>query len=359
MPSQQGAPWSRMKIGLVVAVPAAVLALAVFVIAGGPAAFSHRLTATIYLGNSAGLKAGAPVDLDGVTIGTVRSVTMVTLPGRKRTPVQVVMALDRRFQPSLHTDSLATVDSAGVLADTAVDINSESAVGPLLEDGGELKTLEIPSGQEMMSAGQTTTESLNALLGKMDTLVDHIESGKGSVGQFMNNPDIDKRANAIIHEAQVVTGKLNSNGNTVGRVLNDVDKGSGPWTSPLNKITSLTQQVQNGDDAAGRELKDETFRSNLSSASAHASALQSEINAGKGGVGMLMNDPEFARKMTDTTAKTNALVTGLNGGKGSLGKWTAEDGLASLTRFESESAAVAAMIRKDPKKYLTIEVRLF
>jgi phospholipid/cholesterol/gamma-HCH transport system substrate-binding protein len=342
-----------------VAVPVAVLGLALFVIAGGPGVFSHRLTATIYLGNSAGIKAGAPVDLEGVTIGTVKSVTMVALPGRKRTPVQVVMELDRRFQPSLHTDSLATVAQAGVLGDTAVDIDSENAVGPLLEDGGELKTLEIQSGQEMMNASATTAESMKKMLGKMDALVDQIQSGKGSAGQFINNPGIEKEESAIVGELHVVSGKLNSNDNTLGRALNDARSGSGPWTAPLDRIASLTSAVRNGDDAAGREIKDATFHRDLSSAEAHADALQSAVKAGKGGVGMWVNDPGFASKMTDTAAKTNALVAGVKGGNGSLGKLTAADGLAGLTRLKSESAALAAMIRKNPKKYLTIEVRIF
>jgi phospholipid/cholesterol/gamma-HCH transport system substrate-binding protein len=348
-----------MKIGLVASVPVAVLALAVFVVAGGPGLFSHRLTVTIYLGNSAGLEPGAPVDLEGVTIGTVKSVTMVVLPGRKRTPVQVVMALDRRFQPSLHTDSLAEVAQAGVLGDTAVDIDSANAVGPPLQDGDELKTLEIESGQEMMNASETTAESVKKVLGKMDALVDQIQSGKGSAGQFINNPGIQKEGGAIVDEAHVVAGKLNSNHNTLSRALNDIRQGSGPWKAPLDKIAGLTRDVQNGHDAAGRELKDQAFQSNLSLTEAHVNALTGEIKAGKGGVGMWANDPGFAKKMTDTVAKTNAVVAEVNGGNGSVGRLTAADGLASLTKLKSESAALAAMIRKDPKKCLTIEVRLF
>jgi hypothetical protein len=164
----------------------------------------------------------------------------------------------------------------------------------------------------------------------------------------------------LTDEVHKVDGKLNSDDNTLGRALNDIRQGSGPWTGPLDKIASLTNEVRNGEDAAGRELNDAAFHSDLRLTQTHANSLMNEVNAGKGGLGMLKNDPKFANKLTDTIAKTNALVAVAGGnGAGSLGKLTAADGMASLTGLESESKALAAMIRKDPKKYLTIELRIF
>ena len=102
--------------------------------------FTRKLTVITYFENSAGLKVGAAVNLQGVTIGTVKSVTVVNQPDRKLTPVRVVMKINDKFASALKKDSKASLTTVGVLGDTVVDINSQFAVGPPLQDGDELKT---------------------------------------------------------------------------------------------------------------------------------------------------------------------------------------------------------------------------
>ena len=81
-----------------------------------------------YFENAAGLKDGAPVTLEGVTIGNVIHVRVV--PERNPTPVEVTMQVGQEFLRDLHTDSTASIAQAGVLGDSYVDINSTHATGP-------------------------------------------------------------------------------------------------------------------------------------------------------------------------------------------------------------------------------------
>ncbi len=55
------------------------------------------------------------------------------------------MKLDTKYQQNLKKDSKASLTTVGVLGDTVVDINSQYAVGPPLQAGDELKTLETPN----------------------------------------------------------------------------------------------------------------------------------------------------------------------------------------------------------------------
>src|ERR1700749_1646914 len=107
MPSQQEVRWSQLKVGVIVLIATVILTTMLFLMtsASGLGILSHKLTITTYFENSAGLKEGAAVNLQGVTIGNVKSVTIVNTPDRKMTPVKVVMKLDDKFEPELHTDS--------------------------------------------------------------------------------------------------------------------------------------------------------------------------------------------------------------------------------------------------------------
>ena len=180
MPSQQEVRWSQLKVGVIVLIATVILTTMLFLMtsASGLGILSHKLTMMTYFENSAGLKTGAAVNLEGVTIGTVKTVTIDDRPARKLTPVKVVMKLDDKFAPSLKKDSKASLTTVGVLGDTVVDINSQLAVGPTLQDGDELKTLETPSLTDVVKASQGTIESLKVILAKMNVIVDNIADGQ-------------------------------------------------------------------------------------------------------------------------------------------------------------------------------------
>jgi phospholipid/cholesterol/gamma-HCH transport system substrate-binding protein len=64
--------------------------------------------------------------------------------------------------------------------------------------------------------------------------------------------------------------------------------------------------------------------------------------------------------MKQTMAKANGLVASSDNGPGTAGKLLHDDQLkANLQKLSTESSTLAAMIRSNPKKYLTIKVRIF
>ena len=362
MPSQQEVRWSQLKVGVIVLVSVVILTTLLFLMtsSSGMGMFTHKLTVTTYFENSAGLKEGAAVNLEGVTIGTVKTITVVTSPERKLTPVQVVMKLDSKYQSSLHSDSTAALTTVGVLGDTVVDINSQVATGPPLRDGDELKTLETPSLQDVVKASQGTIESLNVILAKLNTVVDNLESGKGSFGQLLTNPDLYNKFSAAADQVETMTVKLNSNTNSVGKFLNDDAQMYNRLNDALNKVDSIVSDLQSGKGTAGKVLKDEAMYNSLNQAIAHLNSILSDADAGKGSVGMLIKDPTFAKKLNDTITQADDLVTGINQGKGTLGKLATDDtAYTNVNSLLTESTKLVTTIRQDPKKYLTIHMKIF
>src|ERR1700742_3704659 len=219
MPSQHEVRWSQLKVGVIVLISTVILVTLLFLMtsSSGLGILSHKLTVTTYFENSAGLKTGAAVNLEGVTIGTVKAVTIDNAPEHKLTPVKVVMRMNEKYTTNLKKDSKASLSTVGVLGDRVVDINSQFAVGPPLQDGDVLKTLETPSLTDVVKASQGTIESLNVILAKMNTIVDNLQSGKGSIGQLINNPDLANKMTATVDELHKLTVSLNSNKGSLGK----------------------------------------------------------------------------------------------------------------------------------------------
>jgi phospholipid/cholesterol/gamma-HCH transport system substrate-binding protein len=361
MPSQQEVRWSQLKVGLIVLVASVVLVTLLFLMtsSAGLGIFSHKLTITTYFENSAGLKPGAAVNLQGVTIGTVKTVTVVATPDRKLTPVKVVMKLNEKYADELKKDSKASLTTIGVLGDTVVDINSQFAVGPPLRDGDELKTLETPSLTDVVKASQGTIESLNVILAKMNTIVDNLQTGKGSIGQLINNPDLYNKLNGTVDELHKLTVNLNKGKGTIGKLISD-DSLYNRLNETTAKLQDITNDLDAGKGSAGKLLKDPSLYDNLNSTLKHANSLMAEADAGKGGLGLLVKDPNFRKQLNDTVTQVNQLVSGINQGRGTLGKLATEDTLhTNMNNLLTNSSDLVTAVRQNPKKYLTIHLKIF
>jgi phospholipid/cholesterol/gamma-HCH transport system substrate-binding protein len=327
MPSQQEVKWSQLKVGIIVMISVLLLCALLFLMTStsGMGVFTKKLVVTTYFQNSGGLKTGAPVELEGVTIGEVTHVVIVTDPARKLTPVKLVMKLDPRYHSDLRKDSLASLATIGVLGDTVVDISSETATGPELQTGDELKTVNAPNLQDVVKASQGTIESVNLILAKLDKIAADLNSGKGSAGKLL-------RDDALYDH------------------LNDT----------AAKLDKIATQLSGGKGSAGKLLTDDQLYDNLNGTLAHANSLLAEADAGKGSLGILIKDPAFANKLTATVDKLDLLLGNVNSGKGTLGKLATDDAAyTNLNKLLTSSTDLVTAIRADPKKYLTIHMRIF
>jgi phospholipid/cholesterol/gamma-HCH transport system substrate-binding protein len=361
MPSQHEVRWSQLKVGVIVLISTVILVALLFLMtsSSGLGILTHKLTVVTYFENSAGLKTGAAVNLEGVTIGTVKTVTIDNSPERKLTPVKVVMKLDDKYGANLKKDSKASLSTVGVLGDTVIDINSQFAVGPRLQDGDVLKTVETPSLTDVVKASQGTIESLNVILAKMNVIVDNIQSGKGSVGQLINNPDLYNKADKTIEELLTLSKNLNAGRGSIGKLIAD-DTLYNRLNDTVEKLQNIASSVNAGKGTAGMLLKDDALYKNLNSTVAHANSILADADAGKGGLGLMLKDPKFRQDLSGTLAQVNSLVSNINEGHGTLGKLATDDAVyTNLNKLLMASTDLVTTIRSDPKKYLTIHLKIF
>jgi len=361
MPSQSEIKWSQLKVGVLVLVSLTLLITLLFLITSsqGLGIFSSKLTLYSYFENAAGLKEGGVVNLQGVTIGVVKQVNVVNDPARKLTPIQVVMRIDGKFHRDLHTDTKAALSTVGVLGDTVVDLNSQTANGPLVQDNDELKTLETPNLQDVVKSSQGTIESLNVILAKMDRIVDKIASGQGSVGGLIYDDTLYKRANETIAELKTLEVNLNSGKGSMGKLLHD-DTIYNNLNQTTARLNQMIDDLQAGKGSAGKLLKDDQFYNNLNSTLQHANNLLAEADQGKGALGMMVKDQAFAGKLNDTVTRLDSILTGIDKGEGSAGLLVKDPSLYhNLDKLAVDSQSLVNTIRSDPKKYLTIHFKIF
>ena len=172
-----------------------------------------------YFANAAGLKNGAPVTLEGVTIGNVIRIRVV--PERNPTPVEVTMRVGREFLRDLHVDSTTSIAQAGVLGDSYVDIDSSLASGPPPANNAELKATGSPSIQDVIRTSQASIEEVTTLMRKIGILVDTLNSKKGTVGELINDPAFYAKVSRITDDLEKITSAISKGQGTMGKLVND------------------------------------------------------------------------------------------------------------------------------------------
>jgi len=93
--------------------------------------------------NVNGLRKGAKVRLAGVDIGFVSQVR--AQPTEQQCLAHIEMAFDTPYALKIPRDSVALTETAGVLGETYIEIDSSQASGAPIERGGILPTRSNPS----------------------------------------------------------------------------------------------------------------------------------------------------------------------------------------------------------------------
>jgi phospholipid/cholesterol/gamma-HCH transport system substrate-binding protein len=358
VPSQQEVQWSQLKVGVLVLVALAALTALVFLMSGNTGGFlAGKFTVRSYFENAAGLKVGAPVNLEGVTIGNVKSIRIV--PERRLTPVEVVMRISKKYESALHADSKTSLETIGVLGDTVIDINSKLGIGPEVQDGAELQTTETPNLSDVIKSSQGTIEQLNTILAKVDNLADSLNSGKGSIGMLINDPTLYNRAISALNEIQTLVDEVGNGKGSIGKLISD-DTLYNRANETVGKLEHMADQLDKGQGTIGKLLKDDTLYNNLRESTQNLNSLLKDVNAGKGSIGVLAKDPKFAQNLSDTVTKLDSILNRIDNGEGTIGQLMVNKNLYNHTdEMIQNTNNLMTAIRQDPKKYLTIRLKIF
>jgi phospholipid/cholesterol/gamma-HCH transport system substrate-binding protein len=357
VPSQKQLQWSQLRVGLTVLIASAVLVALIFLMSNTTGLFTRKIVIRSYFDNASGLRVGAPVRLDGVDIGNVTGIRVV--PGKPLTPVEITMRVSTQYSFNLHKDSVTSLNTAGVLGETYVDIDSASAKLGLAADGDVLPIRDRPDFQELVRSSQGTLQNLDALLQRVSRILSVIESGQGSVGKLINDPGLYNRLNATVSEMQNIVTKVDQGQGTIGKLLSDEElyrKVNGA----VDKLSAMVDEINEGKGTAGKFIKDPALYDNANKTLAEARQLVEQINASKGALNKFTRDEEFAKKLDNTMTKLSRLADKLDAGEGTAGKLFHDQSLYNnADAMLVESRELIKAIRQDPKKYLTIKLKIF
>jgi phospholipid/cholesterol/gamma-HCH transport system substrate-binding protein len=356
LPSQKQLKWSQLKVGITVIVAAITLGVLTVLMSGG-GLFTSKIKLKSYFDDANGLRVGAPVRLSGVDIGNVIAISVVS--NQPLTPVEVTMKVVTKYDFNLRKDSVTLLSTAGVLGETYLNIDSSHATLGPAQDGDVLRSQQVPDFSDMVRSGQSTLQNMDALLKRMDRIVGFVESGQGSVGKLIYDPSLYNRVNSTVADFQKLVAEISNGQGSLGKLIGD-DELYNKANGTIDKINKMIDDLNAGNGTAGKLLKDSSLYDNANKTIANVKQLTDDINAGKGALGKMAKDQEFAAKLQNTMNRLSDLADRMDAGEGSVGKLLKDPSLYdNSNKLLTNLQDLVKAIRQDPKKYLTIHLKLF
>jgi phospholipid/cholesterol/gamma-HCH transport system substrate-binding protein len=399
--------WTEVRVGVLVLTSFLLLVIAIFLIGGESGFLTEKYSIIAYFPSADGIKAGAEVRFEGVTIGNVgcrgwfawrcRPVRIFR-GGDKLRSVEVELQIDRRFQSEILTDSEITMDTVGLLGDKTIEITRGEGKGQPVPDKGSIQGREVPGISQVVRNANDVMANFEIMSRTISKITDRIDKGEGTAGQFLTNDSIYRNIDKTIKDTNQAVDRISSK---VTALIDDAHTGRGAvarfinddtiYTNLNNSVTQLTQRVDNlieraerGDGSVAKFLNDPALYNNanrlidnMNATVANANRMVDSTHVVVNNVNKMVDSTHVvvnnANRMIDTTqvAIQNAdrfitdargMIAHVENGEGTIGKLYKDDGFytdlrGSVAKFTQlmdtieNGDGTAGKFIKDPSVY--------
>ncbi len=322
----------KFRVGVFVLLALLTFLGAVYALGARARLFEARYTLYADFTEVGGLVEGATVRLAGVQIGRVAAVSLPPHPGGK---VRVELNIANRFSDRIRKNSVARIETQGLLGDRIVEITVGDAGAPPVGPGEVVASRDPSDFGRVIAAGAETAKNVAALADALRETAEQVNKSK------------------MIEDAAATVNKL-------GRVVDQVEHGRG-WAHTLlyeepvalrrvNELIATTQtlieRVEKGQGAAGVLVSPEGTASakRFVAAMDRISAMVEQPEREPGLLPGLLFDPKYKAVLDDLKVVSHNLRVisdRVAGGKGTLGSLVADsgdDGSLSLTMQDLRTA---------------------
>jgi phospholipid/cholesterol/gamma-HCH transport system substrate-binding protein len=363
MPLETKTTWARLRVGLLAMAALVILGVLIFLITSSQGFFRSKSTLYTYFNDSGAIASGAPVRLNGLLVGQVKKVEFSgsNQPGRI---VKLTLEVNSEMLDQIPVDSQAETAALSLLSTKYVNI-AKGKSPKMIAPGAELASASSPEIADFMKRGQALIDDMQGILGKVNSMLSDIQSGKGTIGKVLFDETMYNRALAIIDQVKTLSETLNSN-RGIGQLING-DAFPNDLHKTMARVDEVVSDIQQGNGTLGKFIKDPTLYNeglatvaDLRKSMARIDSMLVDVNAGKGDIGKLFKSEELHEEIKATMGRLDSIMDKMNTGQGTIGQLLVNPSLyESLNGTATELSGFMKEFRKNPKKFLTITVKFF
>ena len=238
----------RARVGLVVLLGGVLFAFVIFVVANRSFLLSDRFEVRSEFMQVAGLRAGANVQYQGVSVGAVSSVSLPIGPGA---PIKVTLGISKSAQHLVHSATQAQIKTEGLLGSMIVVlVNPPMPPGaPAPEpvsDGDMIEGVDPFDLFEITDKALASVQRFEEAASSFFLIVDDVREGKGTLGKLVYDPALYNSMVATADETSELLAHLANDAEALVALAGEATKG----------VQSIFDKVEHGDGTVARLLND-------------------------------------------------------------------------------------------------------
>jgi phospholipid/cholesterol/gamma-HCH transport system substrate-binding protein len=182
------------RLGIFIIATLLILAAGIFVIGSKQYLFSHTYSLKAQFATVVGLDAGAEVRIAGVHTGTVRE---IDLPSKPTDKVTVLMDLQESTHTIVKQDSVASIETEGLLGNEYVAISFGSEQAQNVKDNdmiGSQAPLVIADlmkkADGILDTSQAALKNITVASANVSDITAKVNNGQGTIGSLVNDKKI-------------------------------------------------------------------------------------------------------------------------------------------------------------------------
>lgn len=340
---------SATKVGALLLAAIGVLAVGVLLIGEKNNLFSRKQHYYVEFSSVSGLKAGNPVQLDGVDVGAIESIVLPEKPSSH--DIRVEISIDQRYaervrapqggvEPSVEPGqtapvmSVARIKTLGLLGDKFIEINSGAEAYPAVPSDGRIPAAGPTNVDALLASGENVMDNVVTISSSLSKILTRMERGEGLLGELTSNSESGRQIReSLVRTSQSVeriATTVEDGKGIVPRLLNDQEL-AGRLDRSLARLEGVLAKADTGDgllpgllnDPSAKVRFDETL-ANLQEVSADVKRIVGELEGKNATLPRLLFDEEYGEKVTgdlaNTVARLSAVADKLDHGEGSAAK---------------------------------------
>ena len=283
--------------------------------------------------------------------------------------IEVILVIEKRYEDRIKRDSSVSLGSVGLMGDKYIEISlGRTNIPPERDKDGVIiiAGTKVTDFREIMTGVDDVIANFGILSQRMESIMAKFDEGQGSIGRFVNDAAFYNNLNDAILEVKHTVQSTNSlvteiqsGHGTVGKFVTD-SKVYDTLAATTEKLEKLVDRINSREGSLGKFINDPTVHDRASSVMANVDTMTQRINSGEGTLWKLARDEALYQSVQNSVLKLNVLLDDINEGKGTLGKLAKDQQMYnSLNDASSEIVKLLYDFRKNPKKYLTINFKLF
>ncbi|MGH7829060.1 MAG: MlaD family protein, partial [Candidatus Binatia bacterium] len=252
--------------------------------------FERSVPFEIHFSRTVGLRQGAPVNLIGVTVGSVEELRFPQDIRENYIVVRVKVVGDAARR--IRKDTVARIRTQGLLGDKFIDLGGGSSQSDPLPSGALISSIDPIDYEALLGGGGDVIQNFIEATASLKVILKSIEEGEGLLGQLVAT---EKGA-----KWDETADNLRSASASLKNILRSVERGEG--------IVGRLVQDKEGGEKMVEDLRVSLHR--LSRATESLQNIGDKIERGEGTLGTLIQDPDAGREILASLRRSTAHLEG-------------------------------------------------